>query len=124
MKKYWRGKRGSRESKDSTNPASGVNAAEVQGKRKRKNKKDVSEIMQQEGTLFKHLSGAAIKLILVSAIFLSMTDARKEALKHVLCIHYPVQFKKNKTQVQVLVDSGSEVNAIHLSFAKQLGLSI
>ena len=50
-----------------------------------------------------------------------MTGARKKALERVPCIHYPVQFKKDKTQVQVLINSRSEVNAIHLSFAKQLG---
>ena len=44
-KKYYQGKRDSRELKDSTTPASGVNVAEVGGKGRRKNKKDVSEIM-------------------------------------------------------------------------------
>ena len=37
-------KRDSREPKDSTTSASGVNAAEVGGKERRRNKKDVSEI--------------------------------------------------------------------------------
>ena len=56
---------------------------------------------------------------------MSITGARKEALKCVPCIHYPVQFKdKDKTPVQALINLGSEVNAIYLSFAKQLGLSI
>ena len=51
-----------------------------------------------------------------------MTGAREEALECVSYIHYPVQFKKdtNKAQVQALIDSGSEVNAIHPTFAKQL----
>ena len=55
-----------------------------------------------------------------------MIDTREEALKYVSYIHYPVQFKKDtdKTPVQALIDSGSEVNAIHPSFAKQLGLPI
>ena len=61
-----------------------------------------------------------------------MTGIREEALKRektlerVLCIHYSVQFKKdtNKAQVQALIDSESEVNVIHLAFAKQLGLPI
>ena len=53
-----------------------------------------------------------------------MTGAREEALERVPCIHYPVQLKKDKIQVQALVDLGSEVNAIHSSFAKQLGLPI
>ena len=54
-----------------------------------------------------------------------MTGARKEALERISCIHYAVQFKNiNETQAQALVDSGSEINAIHLSFAKQLSLPI
>ena len=43
-KKQHRDERDSREPKDSTTPAFRVNAAEVGGKRKRRNKKDVSEI--------------------------------------------------------------------------------
>ena len=57
----------------------------------------------------------------VLATFTSVIGAREEDLKRVSCIHYPVQFKKDKTQVQALVDLGSEVNAMHPSFAKQLG---
>ena len=59
-----------------------------------------------------------------------MTGARKKALKQeealerVPCINYPIQFKKDKIQVQALIDSESEVNAMHPSFAKQLGLPI
>ena len=43
-KNYYQGKRNSKDPKDSTTPASGVNAAEVGGKVKRKNKNNVSEI--------------------------------------------------------------------------------
>ena len=44
--KNWQGKRGSREPKDSTTLASGVNTAEVGGGgQRRRNKKDASEIM-------------------------------------------------------------------------------
>ena len=55
-----------------------------------------------------------------------MTNARKEALERVSCIHYQVRFKKDadKAPVQALINSGSEVNAIYPSFAKQLGLPI
>ena len=55
-----------------------------------------------------------------------MTGAKEEALERIPYIHYPIQFKKdtNKTRVQTLINSGSEINTIHLSFAKQLGLSI
>ena len=70
------------------------------------------------------MSGVAKKLVSVLATSTLVTSAREEALEHVSYIHYPVQFKKDKTQVQALVDLGSEVNAMHPSFAKQLGLSI
>ena len=54
-----------------------------------------------------------------------MTSARKEALECVSYIYYPVQFKDtSKAQVQALINSGSEVNAIHPTFAKWLGLFI
>ena len=40
-------------------------------------------------------------------------------------MQYPVQFKgMSKAQGQPLIDSGSEVNAIHPTFARQLGLPI
>ena len=81
--------------------------------------------LQQKGKLFKQMSGVAKKLVLVSTTSTSMTSARKEALKRVSYIHYPVQFKNmDKAPVQALINSGNEVNAIHLSFAKQQGLSI
>ena len=54
-----------------------------------------------------------------------MTGASEESLERVSCIYYPVQFKNmDKGPVQVLIDSRSEVNAIHPSFVKQLGLFI
>ena len=55
-----------------------------------------------------------------------MTIAREKTLEHILCIHYLVQFKKDtsKAQVQALINSESEVNTIHPTFAKQLGLPI
>ena len=49
--------------------------------------------LQQEGTLFKQVSGAVKKLVLVLATSTLMTGAREEALKHIPCIHYPVQLK-------------------------------
>ena len=65
----------------------------------------------------------AKKLVSVLAISTSTTGAREVALEYVLCIHYPVQFK-NTSEAQALIDSGSEVNAIYLTFAKQLGLCV
>ena len=57
-----------------------------------------------------------------------MTNAREEALvlEHVFCIHYPVQFKKNThgTQVQALIDLGSEINVMIPAYASKLGLRV
>ena len=67
----------------------------------------------------------AKKLVLILATSMLTTGAGEEALERVPCIHYPVRFKDtNKAQVQALIDSRSEVNAIHQIFAKQQGLSI
>ena len=43
-------------------------------------------------------------------------------LVQVLCIRYPINF--GKKSVLALFNSGSEVNAVHPAFAKELGLSI
>ncbi len=49
-----------------------------------------------------------------------MTEKTGE-LERVLCIRYPIIFKD---QTEVLLDSGSEVNAMSQAFAQQLGLKI
>ena len=52
-----------------------------------------------------------------------MAGARKEALKRVPYIYYPVQFEgTNETQIQALIDSGSEVNAMTQAYTSRLGL--
>ena len=66
----------------------------------------------------------AKKLVSVSATSTSMTSPRKETLKRVFCIYYPVQFKKNIAEVQALIDSKSEVNTMATAYAKKLGLRL
>lgn len=70
------------------------------------------------------------------AIFASVARASKEIrakdeyqtedgtmqLKRVYCIHYPICFQKNFADIEVLFDSGSEVNAMTLAFASKFGL--
>ena len=57
-----------------------------------------------------------------------MTNTSREAtLKLVMCIRYPVQFRQKNDEdkdkdVRVLIDSSSEVNAIHPTYATKLGL--
>ena len=82
--------------------------------------------LKQKGPLCNQVSRASEvkKLVSVSLASMSITGAREEALESVPCIYYPVQFKQGITQVQALIDSGSEVNAIHPTFAKQLGLLV
>lgn len=57
-----------------------------------------------------------------------MTGARKEdviVLEKVLCIHNLVKFwKENQEITKSLINSGNEINAMTLAFAKQLGLQI
>ena len=56
-----------------------------------------------------------------------MTKTSKEnhvTLKRVPCINYPLCFQKNTVGIRTLVDSGSEVNAIILTYAAKLGLKV
>ncbi len=53
-----------------------------------------------------------------------MTGSSMEALQRVSCVRYPVSFQKNLDQVQALIDSGSQVNAMTPVYTKKLGLSI
>ena len=64
----------------------------------------------------------AKKLVSVSATSASVTGANKEAqeviLDRVPCIHYPVQFQKDKEVIKALIDSGSKVNAMTPAYTK------
>ena len=76
----------------------------------------------------------AKKLVSILATSASVTSTSKKAqvtqvthegknviLDWVPCIHYPVQFRKNKeATIQVLIDSGSEVNVMTPAYAKIL----
>ena len=68
------------------------------------------------------------KLVSVSAISTSMTDIREKALvlERIPYIYYPVQFKRDTygTQVQALIDSNSEVNAMTPAYTSRLGLRV
>ena len=74
--------------------------------------------------------GGVKKLVTVSATSTPVTVARKKEfgenlganLARVLCIRYPINF--GKKSVLALLDSSSELNAIHPAFAKELGLLI
>ena len=51
-------------------------------------------------------------------------DSQGVTLERVPCIWYPVQFRKNKNNIQALIDSGSEVNAMNPAYTKKLGLRV
>ena len=54
-----------------------------------------------------------------------MTENSQEVtLEHVPCIRYPIQFRKDKDDIQALLNSGSEVNAMNPTYAKKLGLRV
>ena len=69
---------------------------------------------------------SAKKLVSVSATSVSVTEASMEdiSLAWVSCIYYLVQFWKGSSQVQALLNSGSEVNAMNPAYAEKLGLRI
>lgn len=83
------------------------------------------------------------KLALIFAIFSFMIQASIEAvltvvshsrspdlninisvLEYISCIHYPIQFRKNQANVQILIDSESEVNTITSIYTFKLGLKV
>lgn len=49
-------------------------------------------------------------------------DSSTPPLKHILCIYYPLYFRKDQPKIQALIDFGSKVNAMTPAYAKQLGL--
>ena len=51
-------------------------------------------------------------------------DNQKVTLERVPCIRYPIQFQKDKDDIQALLDLGSEVNAMNPAYAKKLGLRV
>ncbi len=78
--------------------------------------------LSSERPLCHQVSRQAKKQVAVSATSTSMTDKKMEELEWVPCIRYPVIFKKD--QIEALLDSRSEVNAMSQAFAQQLGLKI
>ena len=62
----------------------------------------------------------------VSATSASVTKASMEdiSLARVPCIYYPVQFRKDSSQVRALLNSGSEINAINPAYASRPGLRV
>ena len=45
-------------------------------------------------------------------------------LARVPCIRYPITFRKTSVPVSALLDSGSEINAIHPTFVRKLELPV
>ena len=89
------------------------------------------------------LEGGFKKLVSVSATSTLVTETREEVvetaevgkggkegkgeyrnLTRVPCIRYLVTFRKKSMSMSALFDSGSKVNAIHPTLARELGLPI
>ena len=52
-------------------------------------------------------------------------ETLKVILNQVVCIYYPVQFRKNKEEtIQALINSGNKVNIIALAYTAKLGLMV
>ena len=102
-----------------------------------------------EGTLLEQVSPESKseegvkKLVSISTTFMPVTETREEAvetaevgkdgkeskgeyrnLTRVPCIRYPVTFRKKSVSMSALFDSGSKVNAIYPTLARELGLPI
>ena len=68
----------------------------------------------------------AKKLVLILATSALVTGASEKALEMILdwisCIHYSMQFWKNKREtVWALIDFVNKINVMTLAYAKQLG---
>ena len=84
--------------------------------------------LQLEGLWFERLPKTFKKLVLVLATFAPMTGASKEdkeVLERVLCIYYPLCFRKDKeNEMRTLIDLDSEVHAMTPAYASKLGLQV
>ena len=81
--------------------------------------------LQPEKALFKCLPGTFKKLVSVSATSSSVIKTSKEddvALQRIPCVYCLTRFKKK--EVQALIDSRSEVNAMTPAYTSRLGLRV
>lgn len=56
-----------------------------------------------------------------------MSEASKKAdppLERVLCIYYPMHFKKDQAQIQAFIDSKNEVNKITSAYTAKLSFKV
>ena len=81
--------------------------------------------LQPKRALFECLPKSFKKLVSVLTTSLSVTETSKEddvALQRILCVHYPIWCKKK--EVQALIDSDNEVNAMTPAYTSRLGLQV
>lgn len=125
-KKKWQKKK--RDKNNSNNPATEVNIIEVSNKKKKKKEDGIMCYnFNKKKTLFNQLPKAfkAQKLILVLATSILMIGAKKAlALKHVPCIYYLIQFKKDIDKIQALIDSKSKINTMTPIYTKKLAFQM
>lgn len=69
---------------------------------------------------FKKLTVSTKMSIPAIKVFISEAPS----LKYVLCIYYPIQFKKDQIKMQALLNFGSEVKVMTPAYAAKLGLKV
>ena len=81
----------------------------------------------EKKSLCQHLSRPTKKLILVLANSSLVIETGKKnyvTLERVPCIYYPLRFQKHTTDVKVLINLSSEVNAMTPAYTAKLHLKI
>ena len=62
--------------------------------------------------------------VLATSVLVTEASVDDTLLARLPCIYYLVQCQKDGSQVQALLNSGSEVNAMNLAYALRLGLRV
>lgn len=62
--------------------------------------------------------------VVVIGLKVPIPDHFTPSLKHILCIYYPVWFKKNQAKIRALLDFADEVNAIVPAYMAKLSLKV
>lgn len=109
-----------------TTLATGINTVKVGDKKKKKT--NINKTLYYNYNKKRHYANKCPefqkpkKQVSVLVTFISITSAKKDVLKYIIYIYFSVWFKKDITEVQTLINSGSEVNTMVPVYTKKLGL--
>ncbi len=76
--------------------------------------------MIKKTTILTNILSQKIAVVLAIFIFVSIS---LETLQDVLYIQYPVQVQRSKFEIEALINSGSEINAMILVYIMKLGFT-